>query len=537
MKTRETTRGFAILSFSALLSKMLSIVYVPLLIRAIGDEGYGIYYVAYTVFVLIYIVTTTGIPTAISKQVSELISLNNYKDAIKSFKIARMIMIIVGSIMTLLMFIFAKDLAIYEGYESAKYSIMALSPTVLFSAIRSAYMGYFQGQDNMTPRAVSQVIEQIFNVVFSLLFAFLWYNKGLEIACMGATLGTPIGAFVTLIYFRIYYSKNKKITIPKNPNITNVIRNTNKELILRIIHYTVPITICWGLQYLGNFYETKIINFRLLGSGFTKSQSASLYGYLGKYTTLINVPITIITSLSAAILPLISRAAAIDSKKDIKEGIDYSFKTTFLIAFPSAVGLMVLSRPLYILLGRRFTQGYQLMTYGALALILISIVQIQTTILQSIGKLYHTTANMVMGIIVRLILDYIIVANISINIAGSIIASYVGFIITVILNNITIKKCTDINFSMIKYIEKPVLASIFMGFCSLFSYYFLNKLSLYISSVYISNLIATLLAVLVGIISYSYFMVITGGIKKEDMSNLPNKVVKLIPDFLIARMK
>lgn len=537
MKTQETTKGFAVLSVATLIVKVLSIIYVTLLITAIGNEGYGIYYAAYTVFVFIYIVTTTGIPTAISKQVSELISLNNYKDAVKTFKIARAIMIITGSLMTLLMLIFSKNLAVYVEYEKANYAIMALAPTILFSAVRSAYMGYYQGQDNMTPRAISQVIEQIVNVIFSLIFAYLWVGYGLEMACMGATIGTPLGALVTMIYFMMYYSKHKKITIPKNPDIKSVRRYSNKQITGRLINYTIPITTCWGLQYLGNFYETKILKLRLLLSGLSDSQSTELYGYLGKYTMLINVPVTVITSLSAAILPLISRAAALQNRDDIKEGVDYSFKTTFLISIPSAVGLMVLSKPIYVLLGRRFTLGYQLMTYGALALVLTSIIQIQTTILQSMGRLYKTTFNMVIGIIVRLIIDFIIVPYTTINIYGAIIASYIGFLVTVILNNISIKRWTGIKFSLTEYMYKPVLASIFMGFCSLFSFYYLNKLFLIIFGNYISNLLAVLIAVVIGIISYTYFMVITGGIKKEDLSNLPNRMVKLIPEFFIARMK
>ncbi|MDV3427780.1 MAG: oligosaccharide flippase family protein, partial [Bacillota bacterium] len=178
MKTQETTKGFAVLSIAALLVKILSLLYVPLLYKIIGEEGYGVYYASYSVFVFIYIVTTTGIPTAISKQVTELISVNNYKDAVKTFKIARVIMIIAGSLMTLLMIIFSKNLAAYVEYDKANYSIIALAPTILFSAVRSAYMGYYQGQDNMTPRAVSQVIEQIINVIFSLLFAYLWVSYG-----------------------------------------------------------------------------------------------------------------------------------------------------------------------------------------------------------------------------------------------------------------------------------------------------------------------------------------------------------------------
>lgn len=537
MKTDKTTKGFAVLSAATLVAKMLSLIYVPLLVSAIDNDGFGIYYAAYSVFVFIYIVTTTGIPIAISKQVSELISLNNHKDAIKTFKLARTMLIIMGALMTILMFLFAGSLSSYIGYEEAKFSIMALSPTILFSAIRSSYMGYFQGQDNMSPRAISQIIEQVVNVFFSLLFAFLWIDKGIAIACMGATLGTPIGAFVTLIYYNLYYNKNKKIKIQKNPNITLAHRYSNKRLIARIIRYTIPITICWGLQYLGNLYETKILKLRLLFGGFSDTTSSLLFGSLGKYTTLINVPITIITSLSAAVLPLITRAIALENKKDIKESIDYSFRTTFLISFPSAVGLMVLSKPIYNILGSRFSVGYELMTYGAIALVLLSLIQIQTTILQCIGKLYNTTFNMIIGIIIRLIVDYNLVGIYNINIYGAIIGSYLGYFVTVVLNNFTIKKWSKVKFSLLSYTYKPLISSMFMGVCSFISYFYTNKVLITLIGNRISNITSTIIGIIIGIISYGYFMIIIGGINKNDIENLPNRMKKLIPKFFMVRIK
>ena len=128
---------------------------------------------------------TPEIPVAISKIVSEFIAVGNYKDAIRSFKIARCFLIVIGIIMSIAMFIFAGSLAKAVHFEKAGLAIVALSPTLIFTAIASSYRGYFQGRGNMTPTAISQICEQVVNTIFTLVFAALLIRYGIEAACAG----------------------------------------------------------------------------------------------------------------------------------------------------------------------------------------------------------------------------------------------------------------------------------------------------------------------------------------------------------------
>lgn len=129
---------------------------------------------------------------------------------------------------------------------------------------------------------------------------------------------------------------------------------------------------------------------RLLVAGFSDSNATILYGTLVKYQQLLNVPIALITALSAAILPAIAGAVALNDKNDVKNGINYAFKICFLISIPCTIGLAVLNVPIFnLLFSSRYAGGASLMRIGSVVLILMSVVQIQTTILQSIGKLYN----------------------------------------------------------------------------------------------------------------------------------------------------
>jgi len=209
LNKQSTTKGFAILSAASFMVKLLSLLYVPFLRKILGEQGIGVYYSAYSIFVYIYILTNSGIPVAISKMVSELIAIGNYKDAVRTFKIARFLLLILGMIMSLLMLIFAVPLANRTESATARLAIMALSPTILITSVLSAYRGYFQGRGNMTPTAVSQVLEQIANTIFSLIFAAYFIKYGVAEGAAGGTIGTSVGALVAVIYMIYVYEKNK----------------------------------------------------------------------------------------------------------------------------------------------------------------------------------------------------------------------------------------------------------------------------------------------------------------------------------------
>jgi len=237
LSKQSTTKGFAILSAASFMVKLLSLLYIPFLRKILGPEGYGVYASAYPIFVYVYILTNAGIPVAISKMVSELVAIGNYKDAVRTFKIARFLLLILGMIMSLLMLIFAAPLAKATESTTARLAIIALAPTILISAVLSAYRGYFQGRGNMTPTAVSQVLEQIANTIFSLVFAAFFIKYGIAAGAAGGTIGTSVGALVAVIYMIYSYEKNKVFRVPKGYSKLAIERFTTKKLIKKLLSY------------------------------------------------------------------------------------------------------------------------------------------------------------------------------------------------------------------------------------------------------------------------------------------------------------
>lgn len=437
--------------------------------------------------------------------------------------------------MAILLLIFAAPLSRAVHYDKAYLSLLTLAPAVLFTSIASAYRGYFQGRGNMTPTAVSQVIEQVVNTVFGLVFAIYLMKYGIEASYAGAPIGTSLGALASATFLIFYYERNKTFKVPKGYLSEENRRLTTKQLVRRIIKYGVPITVCVGMTYAGNIvdlYNTKV---RLMAGGVPEVQATILYGFLTKYQQLLNVPIAIISSLSMAILPAISAAVAVEDKEKVRKNINYSFRFCFMIAIPCAVGLAVLSDPVFQML--KFGGGSYIMAYGSIVLVLMSVMQIQTTILQSIGKLYIATLYSVLGIIFKIIANYFLISVPSINILGAIGGSIIGFAIPIILNHRIIRKSLGVRLGLIRYSVKPIIASIIMGGIICGVRYEIGGFFGLITKGYVVNVMLTAVSIVIGMFAYLIGLMITGGIKKEDLETMPLKLLRLIPRFILKSIR
>lgn len=534
MKEQSVSKGFAVLSAAGMIVKVLSFLYIPFLNAIIGDTGYGVYMAAYNVYVFIYVLTNSGVPVALSKLISELTAVKNYKDAVRSFKIARFFLLLMGVAMSLAMLALAMPLSNWIGYKESGLAIMALSPTLLFTAVASAYRGYFQGRGNMTPTAVSQVLEQVINVIFTLLFAFLLSRYGLAAACAGGTIGTSFGALVAAVYLILYYRKNHKFITRREEPVAQVKRYSFKQLARKIVYYGVPITLSVGMTYAGNLIDTWNTKNRLIAAGFSDEAATAYFGYLSKYVQFMNVPIAVITALATAIIPAVSAALAARNNTLAENRINHAFRLCLLVAVPSAAGLAVLSKPIYLLM--HLLNGYELMMYGAIVLVLMSVVQIQNSILQGCGKLYNVTFNLFWGIVVKIAVNYFLIAMPKINIYGAIIGSAAGYLVPLILNGIAINRFLKVRISSVSLAVKPAIAAIVMGLIAGFSYLGIYKLLSFIGTGYAPNAIAVIAAIVVGSMVYFCMMILTGGINQEDMSSIPARLQRFIPLSIRKRL-
>jgi stage V sporulation protein B len=177
------------------------------------------------------------------------------------------------------------------------------------------------------------------------------------------------------------------------------------------------------------------------------------------------------------------------------------------------------------------------MKYGSIVLVLMSVVQIQATILQSIGKLYISTMYIVIGIAAKILVNYILVAKPNINVLGAIYGSMVGFLIPLLLNNFIIKRSLKIKYNLFVLAVKPFIASVFMGVVVYLVQFDIQYVLNFISKGYLTEMLSTVSAIAAGGFTYLYALILVGGITEKDIQSIPLRIRKLIPKALLNRVR
>ena len=234
-------QGTLVLLAANLFNRVLGFVYQIFLIRLIMPEGLGLINMVYPIYVLVLVLATAGIPVAISKLVAEEMAVHNLRGAYRIFKLCFLIMIVNSIIFSALCFLGAPFL-LEHVFPNPRVHIIFLSllPGIIIVSVCSAFRGYFQGLQQMSPTALTQALEQTVRVVCGLTLASLLLPRGLEYAAAGASLGVVAGELAGLSLMLLIYRKKRPpmagvaATFPDEPAVRSA---------LRIFNLAVPVTL------------------------------------------------------------------------------------------------------------------------------------------------------------------------------------------------------------------------------------------------------------------------------------------------------
>lgn len=528
MKKNNFLKGAAILGVAGIITKMLGAVYRIPLSNFIGPEGLGYYQVAYSLYMLLLVISTSGFPTAMAKMISEKRAEEDYVGANRVFKVALMGFLTVGIISSVTVAIFAEKIVILMKNEGGYYALMALVPALLLVPILSAFRGYFQGKQNMAPIAVSQTIEQFVRVGTGLPLAYLLLNRGLPKAAGGASLGGSIGAFVSILVILFFYFKDKKnrveeISLTKSKEIESY-----KKIGKTIILIAIPITIGASIAPMIGLADTTLINSGLEHLGYSVKKTSAYLGLLtGNAQTLINFPQVLSMALAMSLVPVIAEANAVRNKVYMNTTINSGIRVAFLFGLPSSVGLFVLSKPILGLLYRGLSNeemylASNLLRILSLGLLFLILMQTMTAMIQGMGKPFIPVKNLAISLVIKIVLTYILTRNESLNIKGAAIATVITYIVGATLTYIDLKKLSELNINKGNKLVKTVIVSILMGVATFLSYKVFYPI--------FGNSLSTLVAVVIAGGVYVLGLLVFKGISREDLESFPKgeKIIKIL---------
>ena len=507
--------GAAVLGIAGLITKLLGAVFRIPLANIIGASGMAYYQTAYPVYVMLLMVSTTGLPTAISRMVAERRAVGQYHEAHRVFSISFKLMLALGLITGVGLFILAPSICRFQLEPEAVYAMRATAPALILCPMMSCFRGFFQGRKTMAPTAISQVAEQFFRVGLGLFLAYLLLKIDAPHAAAGACFGATAGGLFGFLAVYIIYLKKKDEVFGEFVDTAPI--KTTKEIFKEILSIAVPITIGAGIMPIMNWIDTLVVKRRLLAIGYSNEVARTMFGELsGLAAPIINFPNVFTSAVCMSLVPVITDAFKKGDEDFIRENASLSLRYSAIIIMPCAAGLVCLAEPVMKLLYPRQLESAvaaaPCLAIYAVGMIFLSTTQATNGVLQGIGKQIIPVTSLAAGAIVKFIATFILTGIPLLNVKGAALGSLLANLTAAACNLIAVKRFTGFKIDWVLTCIKPLASSVVMAGFVLGAYR--------IASMKFGNTISTFMGILAGVVIYVLMVLITKTITPSELKKM-----------------
>lgn len=350
MKKNNFIEGAMIATIGIVLCKILGLVYVIPFYGIIGTKGGALYSYAYSIYSIFLSLSICGIPTAISKIVSEYNELGNYSAKEACYKIASKLIDIIGVISFAVLMIFAPNIAkiiigdIQGGntIEEVTIAIRIVSIALLIVPRLSVLRGYLQGHKFITPTSISNVIEQFIRVAIIIFGSYITVkllNLPIEYAVYIAIFSAFLSALFSYIYLKIKVKKN----FSKDKNIDEKSID-KKSLLKQIICFSLPFVLIDLLKSAYGTVDSLTVVKTLVNIGYDITTAETSLGVLVTWGNKLNmILVSISLGLTVSLVPNIAGSVAKKDFKDVEYKTNQSLKVLLYTILPMAFGISFLA--------------------------------------------------------------------------------------------------------------------------------------------------------------------------------------------------
>jgi stage V sporulation protein B len=452
-------KGTFILLIAGLVTRVLGFINRIVIARFIGEEGVGLYMMAFPTMVLVVTITQLGLPVAISKNVAEAEAKGDFR------KIKKILVVSLATTISLSI-IFTPALILLAPYLSetlftdprTQWPLLAIAPIVPIVAISSVLRGYFQGRQNMRPSAISQVIEQLVRITLIAVLTKAFMPYGIEYAAAGAMIASVIGELISLIYLMTTFKLRKSFRLRKN---FFQFVNSGKSTFNDLMKIALPTT---GSRLIGSvswFFEPIVVAHSLAIAGVAAVAATKQYGALtGFAMPLLLLPSFITYSLSTSLVPAISEANSQKKMKVIEHLLQQSLRFSLLTGGLAIVVLYVLAEPLMSLMYGT-SNGSQFIKLMAPFFLFYYFQGPLQAALQALDLARAAMINSLIGNLAKTAVIFLLASQPAFGINGVALGMVMGIVLITLLHFATMLKAVSFTFYVKDYIK--VLAVIILS--------------------------------------------------------------------------
>lgn len=539
-KGRSFLREAVILTVASFAVKIIGVVYKIPLTNILG-ESIGVFNAAYSIYAMLFMLSTSGLPVAVSK----LVAASNEKGrGLEAKCIARLAIIVfgvIGFVFALALIIFAPNIAEWTGHSDSALAMQMIAPALFFICVCAAVRGYFQGLHNMYPTAISQFIEAFFKLTAGLGAVLYAANNGASIPVQAACAisGVTVGTFFATVFILIY----RKFTKKCRPNDTDSTVESNGRLMRLIVLVALPVTLTAAALYFSQFLDTMIIVNCLVDSGESASVAKTLYSaYTGLSVPIYDLlPATLVFPIATSILPAISGALAVKKNKRAAILTEQAIRVSGIIAVPCGAFLLVTGRhcisllygvskwsePMNMADGSIVTpldKASVCLSILAFAVFFISIVSTTNSLLNAYGKPHLPFIAVIIGICVLTGVEFALLYS-PLGICAAPVSSLVCYCIVMLLDIFFLRKRCGVRLKLAGMFARPLLCGVISAAVTYGAYIGARALWGAVSDSPDETRVASLVILLISgialVISYIASVLALKAIKEDEVRLLP----------------
>ncbi len=453
--------GTLSLTVSTLVVKLLGLIYKIPLASILGDEGMGYFNSAYTVYAFFYLLCTAGVPKAVMILVSEAKAAGRGDMERKTVRVASILFLSLGAVLTTVFMVFSAPLATLIGNSRSAYTMLAIAPSIIFISLAGVIRGYLSANMLLLDIAVSQVIEGAGKLAIGMLFAMVGRRMNMPIEMLSAMtiLGVTLGAGLGLLYLLVC----SKIKLKRENTGQNKKTQTSREIIKRILSISIPITVSAAIMSITNLIDLGLIMRSLTLVGYSESEASAMYG---NYTTLavpmFNLAVSIITPLSVAYLPILTRCAVGGDTDGLIRAERGALDFTAILSAPMTVGMVVFAKEILGLLypSSEIKLGASLLVLICSAIPFYSLLLVTNTSLEAQGRVNSPLISMLFGSIAKVIVSFLLITKTELGILGAPIGTVATYAVALFVSLIIYGKRFKRSLPIITSYLPPYLVAI-----------------------------------------------------------------------------
>ena len=508
--------GAAILAVGIVMVKVISMFYKLPLVNILGSSGYADFTAAFNVFNILLMISTAGVPVAVSKMISEANVSGRRNQTHKIFEVTFFFFLAVGLVCTLVMYFGAEFFASVMNDTKATACMKVLAPSVMLVSGLAAFRGYAQGHRHMTPSSVSQIIEALFKLIVGLTLA--WYLIQIlgmpdYIGAAGAIVGVTISEMAALLFMAGDFVHTWRLE-PANP----ADRPDRALSILKTcLKLAIPITLTSSSTSIITAVDNALVLGRLQHAGLLLTEDAARH-LMGNYTgvqTVYQIPAALMVAITASVIPAVTICFTQKNRSGAAKIVGSSLKPAALIAVPSGVGMMVLGEPIVRLLFPKLDASIAgpILSILGVANIFVCLMLVANSILQAHGILILPIFTMLIGGVVMVLFDFFMVGTVRFNIYGSPVGTCLCYAITCCLDLLIVSRVVPGCPNYAKLFSRILAASLIMGAAAWAVYGLASRV--------LGNNMSVLLAICVAMAIYAALIVLLQVITRDDLSLMP----------------